>query len=133
MFAAATSESWGTLANSLVEIVKKLKTKIMNKSETLENEINLAIKKISSLTVNDRIEVHNIFLNIFNDYLNLPKEEFINEYYYCAYKKTIDRFKPFFESELSCLLDLNDNTNVLDNFFHIKGSLLMMIPKGVTK
>lgn len=105
----------------------------MNKSENLENEINLAIKKISSLTENDRIEVHNIFLNIFNDYLNLPKEEFINEYYYSAYKKTIDRFKPFFESELSCLLDLNDNTNVLDNFFHIKGSLLMMIPKGVTK
>ena len=106
----------------------------MTKSSTLKIEIDTAIEKIKLLTKNEKLEVYNIFSNVYKLYLNLPKEEFINDFYYHTYKKSIIISKPIFESELKSLLE-NDiiNPNISDNFFQIKTSLLMMSPEKLTK
>ena len=51
----------------------------MTKSNTLKIEIDTAIEKIKLLTKNEKLEVYNIFSNVYKLYLHLPKEEFINE------------------------------------------------------
>jgi hypothetical protein len=106
----------------------------MTKSNTLKIEIDTAIEKIKLLTKNEKLEVYNIFSNVYKLYLNLPKEEFINDFYYQTYKKSIIISKPLFEEELKSLLENNDaDTNTSDNFFQIKVSLLMMSPEKLTK
>lgn len=54
----------------------------MTKSKSLQIEIGNAIEKIKILSKNDNVEVHNILLSVLEKYLNLPKEEFINDFFY---------------------------------------------------
>jgi hypothetical protein len=106
----------------------------MTKSKILKIEIDNAIEKIKLLSTNEKLEVYNIFSNVYKLYLNLPKEDFINDFYYHTYKKSIIISKPIFDSELKSLLENDiDNTNTSDNFFQIKTSLLMMSPEKLTK
>lgn len=105
----------------------------MTKSEILKTKIELAIKKIESLTENNRIEVHNLFIDVFNESLKLPEEEFINKHYYNSYKKLINSASETFKLELSSLLDEKDKVNIEDNFFQIKCSLILMLPERFTK
>ena len=53
----------------------------MTKSKTLKIEIDNAIEKIKLLSTNEKLEVYNIFSNVYKLYLNLPKEDFINDFY----------------------------------------------------
>lgn len=106
----------------------------MTKSQSLQNEIDNAIEKIKLLRENQKLEVHNIFLNVYKLYLSLPKEEFIDDFFYETYKKSTIISKPIFESELKSLLENNDDdVNTKDNFFQIKASLLMLSPEKFTK
>lgn len=105
----------------------------MTKSKILQNEIDIAIDKIKLLTENDRNEVHNLFLKIYNNFLNLPEDEFINEIYYNQYKKIIKNSSSTFEEELASLLKNDDNTNTYDNYLNIKASILMMSPEKLCK
>lgn len=52
----------------------------MTKSKTLKIEIDNAIEKIKLLSTNEKLEVYNIFSNVYKLYLNLPKEDFINDF-----------------------------------------------------
>lgn len=106
----------------------------MKKSEILENEINSTIEKISLLTETDKIEVYNLFLNVYKKVKDIPKEEFINDFYYQSYLKCILISKPIMEEELNSLKTNNDDdTNTSDNFFQIKASILMLSAKKFTK
>ena len=105
----------------------------MTRSTILQNKIDDAIKKIKLLTKHDRLEVYQIFLDVFQNYTNLPKEEFINDFYYHTYVKSLNIYKPIFESELKGLLNAESN-EIVDNYFQIKASLLMLSPeKYITK
>ena len=54
----------------------------MTESQKLEIEINDGIEKIKLLNENEKLEVHKLFLNVYKLYLQLPKEEFIDDFFY---------------------------------------------------
>lgn len=106
----------------------------MKKSELLENEINSAIATIGLLNESSRLEVYNLFFNIYKKAKDLPREDFINDFYYQSYFKFISISKPIFEEELNNLKHcIDDDTNTSDNFFQIKASIFMMSPKKFIK
>ena len=105
----------------------------MTESQSLQIEIDNAIEKIKLLSENEKLEVHNIFLAVYKKFLNLPKDEFINDFFYNIYKKSILISKPNIESELNSLLQNNITVNTSDNFFQIKASILMLSPEKFTK
>ncbi len=106
----------------------------MKKSEILEIEINSTIEKISLLPENDKIDVYNLLLNVYKKVKDIPKEEFINDFYYQSYQTCILLSKPRIEEQLNSLKTNNDDdTNTSKNFFQIKASISMLSAKKFTK
>jgi len=106
----------------------------MTKSQILQVEINNAFEKIKLLSDKEKLKVHDIFLDIYKKYVNLTKEDFISDFYFETYKKSKIISRPHFERELKSLLEnSDDDTNINNNFFQIKASILMMSPEKFTK
>lgn len=59
----------------------------MTESQKLDIEINDGIEKIKLLNENEKLEVHKLFLNVYKLYLQLPKEEFIDDFFMKLIKK----------------------------------------------
>jgi hypothetical protein len=104
----------------------------MTQSKILQSEINHGIDTIKTLTENDSQQVYQIFLSAYQKYLNLPKDEFINGFYYSLYKKMMKINQPMIEMELKSLLQ-NEESVLSDNFFQIKVSMMMFSVEKMIK
>lgn len=100
----------------------------MSKAEILQNEIIEGIKKIESFNENDRLKVHKIYSDIYNKYLLLSKEDFIDDYFYNQHLEFVKISSERHQTEIKNLLDEKYLIDIEDNFFQIKMSLRGMLP-----
>ena len=103
----------------------------MSRTEILQTEILEGIKKIESFTEENRLEVHKIYNDIYNKYLQLSQEDFIDDYFYNQHLKFVAISSERHQTEIKNLLDEKYLVDINDNFFQIKKSLWGMLPHKI--